>query len=71
MLITSRIILHTAYFLILTCHRRVSISYNMALTTLAGKARNEGSEIKMYKRANHSTAFLQHTCDLGEIPFQT
>ncbi len=51
----------------LTCHRH---RYNMPLTKMAGKARNEGGESEMCQRANHSAAFLQQTCGLGGIPFR-
>ncbi len=43
----------------------------MFLTTLAGKAQNEGGEGETYKGANPSTAFIQRTCGFVEIPFQT
>ncbi len=51
-------------------HQHDSENINMTLTTLAGKARNEGGERK-YKRANHSAAFLQQTSGLGGIPLLT
>ncbi len=51
--------------------RYIHDSYNMALTTLGGKARNGGSESEMYKRAKHSAALVLHTCGLREIAFES
>ena len=76
MKIIDTLILSLCEFLgILTCHSHVlaciPVSYNMAVTALPGKARNERCESETYKRANHSTGFVQRTCGLGEIRFQT